>query len=280
MLYLSLGFVAAIALCVLMLKLIFRDNPEKIMAKHSEEQNSVLIKKYPEAEVENFRSSFLGIGVIGALCFCLVAFNVQSPLVAEEPIDYSPANIDPVIYVPPTVQPKPKTLPAPEVVEKKKKFSHKLEIVEDTKEILKQEVEDLPDEPEIDAPIVVPEPVAAADPEPIVDEPDPVEEPIHIIVEEMPEFPGGEKELMKFIYSQIKYPPIARENGIEGLVAISFVIDKKGEVSDYKILREPGGGCGEEALRVVKMFPKWKPGKQRGRPVKVLYSLPVQFRLE
>ncbi len=278
--YLSLGSLLAIVSLVLVLKLIFRENPEKIMQRHANDETSVLVKKYPEAQVENFRSSFLGFGLVLALAFCIFGLNVQSALNAEEPNDYMPEDMPTVTIIPNTVQKKQEMTPAPEKIEKKKKFSHKLEIVEDTKEILRQEVEDLPDEPEIDDAIVIPDvPVAITEPE-MEEEPEPEEPPIYKIVEEMPEFPGGEKEMLKFIYSNIKYPPIARENGIEGLVAISFVIGTDGSVSDYEILRDPGGGCGEEALRVVKKFPTWKPGKQRHKPVRVLYSLPVQFRLE
>ena len=89
---------------------------------------------------------------------------------------------------------------------------------------------------------------------------------------------------MEFIYKNIKYPPIARENGVEGTVVIRFVVDKDGSVDEPKILRDIGAQCGAEALRVVNMMnnmpQKWIPGKQRGKPVKVYFNLPVKFRLE
>ncbi len=104
-------------------------------------------------------------------------------------------------------------------------------------------------------------------------------EKVFVIVEEMPEFPGGEKEMMKFIYSKIKYPNEARQNGIKGLVVVDIIIDQEGNITEPKILRDPGGGLGEEALRVVKLMPKWTPGKQRGKVVKVKKSIVVRFKL-
>jgi protein TonB len=87
-------------------------------------------------------------------------------------------------------------------------------------------------------------------------------------------------EMLKFIYKNIKYPPIARENGVEGTVVIRFVVDKNGNVKEPEILRDIKAGCGAEAMRVVNMMPKWKPGQQRGRKVPVYFNLPVKFKLE
>ena len=107
------------------------------------------------------------------------------------------------------------------------------------------------------------------------------EEPeIFEIVEEMPTFPGGDQELLKFLYGNIKYPPIAKENDIQGLAVLSFVVNEDGTISNIEVLRDIGGGCGDEAARVVATMPKWNPGKQRGKSVKVAYKLPVRFKLE
>lgn len=100
------------------------------------------------------------------------------------------------------------------------------------------------------------------------------------VVEEMPGFPGGEEALMKYLASNIKYPAIARENGISGRVYLNFVVSKDGKVKDVKVLRGIGGGCDEEAIRVVKNMPDWKPGRQNGRPVAVYYNVPVNFTLK
>lgn len=107
-----------------------------------------------------------------------------------------------------------------------------------------------------------------------------IDEDIYVLVEEMPEFPGGQDAMLEFLYSRIIYPKIARENGIEGLVVISFIIFHDGSILNAEIKRDPGGGyCGEEAKRIVETMPNWEPGKQDGKPVSVAYNLPVRFQL-
>jgi periplasmic protein TonB len=110
---------------------------------------------------------------------------------------------------------------------------------------------------------------------PVVEEDKPI-----VIVEQMPQFPDGEAAMFKYLAENIQYPAVARENGIEGKVFISFVVNTDGSIVDAKVVRGIKGGCDEEALRVVRMMPKWKPGKQQGRAVRVLYNLPINFRLE
>jgi protein TonB len=100
------------------------------------------------------------------------------------------------------------------------------------------------------------------------------------VVEEMPSFPGGEAERNKFLSENIVYPRQAAENGIQGTVYVSFIVDIKGKIEDVKILRGIGGGCDEEALRVVKFMPPWKPGRQNSKNVRVLYNMPVYFKLQ
>jgi periplasmic protein TonB len=117
--------------------------------------------------------------------------------------------------------------------------------------------------------------------EQVVEEVIEVEEakPIFTIVEEMPSFPGGEGELAKFLAANIVYPQIAKESGIQGTVYVSFVVDSKGKVTDVRVLRGIGGGCDEEALRVVRMMPSWRPGKQNGQSVRVQFNMPIRFQL-
>ena len=103
--------------------------------------------------------------------------------------------------------------------------------------------------------------------------------PVFTIVEEMPGYPGGEEARMKFMADNIKYPQMAKESGITGTVYITFVVDENGKVIDAKVLRGIGGGCDEEAVRVVKMMPNWVPGKQAGKAVRVQYNMPVKFVL-
>ena len=107
-----------------------------------------------------------------------------------------------------------------------------------------------------------------------------VDEEIFLVVENEPEFPGGSDSLYAYIARNIKYPETAKKEKIEGRVFVTFVIEKDGQVSSAKILRDIGGGCGEEAIRVVKSMPKWKPGTQRGNPVRFQFNLPVSFMLE
>jgi len=99
------------------------------------------------------------------------------------------------------------------------------------------------------------------------------------VVEQMPEFPGGQEKMMKFLRENIQYPTLAAENGIQGSVYLSFIVEGTGKIRDIKVLRGVGGGLDEEAMRVVKLMPQWVPGKQNGKAVAVLFDLPVKFTL-
>jgi len=116
-------------------------------------------------------------------------------------------------------------------------------------------------------------------PAPVIEEEKKVEEPFNF-VEQMPEFPDGQAAMMKFIQSNLKYPAIARENDIQGTVVVQFVVAADGGISRVNVARGIGGGCDEEAVRVVKSMPKWRPGKHNGRAVPVNFTLPIKFRLE
>lgn len=113
-----------------------------------------------------------------------------------------------------------------------------------------------------------------------IEEEEVVEEEIFIIVETQPEYPGGDAARMKFLQENLKYPQMAKESGIQGTVYATFVVEKDGRITDVKILRGIGGGCDEEAIRVIKMMPKWKPGQQRGKGVRVQFNLPIKFTLQ
>ena len=95
----------------------------------------------------------------------------------------------------------------------------------------------------------------------------------------MPSFPGGDKKLREYLENNLKYPSQAREAGIAGRAFVTFVVEKDGSITDVKLLRGIGGGCDEEALRVVKAMPLWIPGKQRNIPVRVQFNLPIKFTL-
>lgn len=102
---------------------------------------------------------------------------------------------------------------------------------------------------------------------------------IFTVVEESAMFPGGQEELMKYISENLRYPQQAREIGTQGLVYVTFVVERDGSLTDIKILRDIGAGCGEEAVRIVKTMPKWTPAKQRGKAVRMQFNLPVKFSL-
>ena len=127
------------------------------------------------------------------------------------------------------------------------------------------------DDPTADMPDVMP-----SEDQQIVEE---TMEPL-LVVEQMPDFPGGEGELYKYLQEHIKFPPLARESGITGTVYIRFIVDKNGKISNVSLLRGIGGGCDEEAIRVIKGMPDWKPGRQNGLAVPVYFTSPVKFILQ
>ena len=135
---------------------------------------------------------------------------------------------------------------------------------------------DLQIQAEIDQQTEIPEYIPVERP---ADEENIQEKEIFYIVEEQPEFPGGDVARITYFANNIRYPAAARERGIQGIVYVGFVVEPDGSVSQVEVLRGIGGGCDEEALRVVKNMPLWKPGKQRNIPVRVRFTLPVRFTL-
>ena len=223
-------------------------------------------KKSPKANLENKKLMFIQIGMVISLLVAWMAFEHKS--YDKREIDPSLLNREVVLdeeMVEITKQEEQK----PQPVEMPKQTTQ-LEIVQDD-----VEVEDIEINAEVEQNEVIEEYVA---PE-VVDE-EVVEQEIFKIVEEMPSFPGGEAKLMEYVGKNIKNPQIARETGIQGRVFVNFVVEPDGSVSNVTVLRGIGGGCDEEAMRVVKNMPKWKPGKQRGKAVRVQYMLPVNFRLQ
>lgn len=219
-------------------------------------------KKNPEVDLEKRKSSFMWMGMLFALALVLVAFEWK----IFEKRDTGEADLDLDMIeeeiVPQSIQkpPPPPPPPAPTTV---------IEIVDDEEEIEDElEIEDL--EVDQDTEIEIIEDV----------EEEVVEEEVFTIVEEMPSFPGGEAKMFEYLGKNIKYPQIAKEAGISGVVYVNFVVGPEGDISDVKVLRGIGGGCDEEAVRVVENMPNWKPGKQRGKPVKVSYNLPIRFSLK
>ncbi len=115
----------------------------------------------------------------------------------------------------------------------------------------------------------------------VVNNVEPEDEPLDgFAVNKMPSFPGGERDLMAFLAKNIEYPTLAKEANIEGIVVLGFVVGKDGSINDINIMKDIGGGCGKEALRVVKNMPRWTPGEANGHLVKVRFTLPVRFKLQ
>ena len=98
-----------------------------------------------------------------------------------------------------------------------------------------------------------------------------------MVVENMPEFPGGRKNLMNYLAKNIKYPEEALKAKIEGRVFVNFIVEKDGSISHVKVLRGIGHGCDKESVRVVENMPRWKPGEQKGQPVRLSFNLPIKF---
>ena len=222
-------------------------------------------KKSPKANLENKKLMFTQIGLIISLLIAWMAFEHKS--YDKREIDPSLLNREVVVdeeMVEITKQEEQK----PQPVEVPKQTTQ-LEIVQDD-----VETEDIEINADVEQNEVIEDYVA-----PEVVEEEVVEQEIFQIVEEMPSYPGGEKALLEYVAKNIKYPQIARETGIQGRVFVGFVVEPDGSVSNVKILRGIGGGCDEEAMRVIKSLAKWKPGKQRGKAVRVSYQIPVVFKL-
>ncbi len=105
------------------------------------------------------------------------------------------------------------------------------------------------------------------------------EEEVYMFVEDQPSFPGGEDEMRKFISRNVEYPKEARESGIVGTVYIQFIVEKDGTLTNIKVIRGVHESLNQEALRVIKLMPKWKPGKQRGKAVRTQFTIPLKFSL-
>jgi protein TonB len=221
-------------------------------------------KKSPKADLESKKTIFIQIGLIIALAAVLLAFEwksyeKQEITLASRSVDDTPEEMIEI-----TQHEKPPPPPKPP------QQTTIIEIVEDDIEI--------EDELDIDV---------EADQETEIQEYIPIEEPeeeqeeqqIFTVVESMPGFPGGDAARIKYLNENIKYPQMARESGIQGRVFVTFVVEKDGSVTDVRVLRGIGGGCDEEAIRVIQNMPKWVPGKQRGKPVRVQFNMPILFKL-
>ena len=220
-------------------------------------------KKHPKSDLEKKRGLFFQIGLAITLLIVLGAFEYRTyeklisdlgDLVLEAEFEEDIENTFREEKPPPPPPPPP---------------PDELVIVEDDEEIEEVEIEDTESDEELE----------------IIEEEEETTDEVFMVVEDMPLFDGCKDEtctqtkIMQFIARKTKYPPIAKENNITGKVYVSFVVDKSGKVTNVKVLRGVDKYLDAEAVRVVQTMPKFKPGKQRGKPVKVQYNVPISFKL-
>ncbi|MBR2369994.1 MAG: energy transducer TonB [Paludibacteraceae bacterium] len=226
------------------------------------------IKKSPKADLENKKMMAVLIGLVMALGMVYIAFewSQQEITVYEEALQ-GPVEIDEemveVTFREETPPPPPP--PQPETV-----LSDIIDIQENDVEV---ETTDFNSEDEADARVEIQAPIAPPEEEE-------EEQVIHIRVEKMPEFPGGQEALNRFLVRNIKYPLLAQENGIQGRVICQFVVNSDGSIVDIAVVRGVEESLDKEAMRVIKSMPKWTPGRQGGKNVRVKYTLPIRFKLQ
>ncbi len=225
------------------------------------------IKKTPKANLENKKTMAILIGLVLALGIMFIAFEwskneikvyddaIQGEFVEdEEMIEVTFRN----------ETPPPPPPPIQEAV-----LSDIIDIRDDKEDI---QTKDFDSEDDKNKQVVIQAPIAA----PVED---PEENRIHVVVERMPEFPGGEAAMNQFISRNIRYPVIAQENGIQGRVVVQFVVNTDGKIVDVEVVRGVEESLDKEAVRVVKAMPPWNPGRQGGNNVRVKYTLTIRFRI-
>ena len=223
------------------------------------------LKKNPKADLRRYSGLFLEVGFVVALCAVLGAFSYTihekntagfgelEDVIAEEEI------------IPITRQQEITPPPPPEVP----KVAEVITIVDEEVEIDDElDIEDVEADQDTEVEIVA-----------MQEEEEEEEAEVFFIVENMPEFPGGELAMRKYLAEHTQYPEIAKENGLSGKVFVQFVINQKGEIENVKIARGVDPALDKEAIRVVQSLPKWKPGSQRGKPVRVSFTVPINFQL-
>ena len=225
------------------------------------------IKKSPKADLENKKTTNLLIGAILTLAVMFVGFEWSE----RETKVTTDTGIAEVVFeeeiIPITEQEQPQQAPPPPQAPPAEEV---LNIIENDSQVEESTVQASDD---TQAAVEVKyTPVE-------VEEEEVDEQQIFQVVEENPEFPGGMKECMKFLSNNIKYPQISQENGVQGRVIVQFVVNADGTIVDPVVVRGVDPYLDKEALRVIKLMPKWKPGKQRGKAVRVRYTQPVLFRL-
>ena len=228
------------------------------------------VKKSPKADLERSKGLNTLMGFVVGLAIVFVGFewSTRDVMVVKESDQVQDIIAEEEVEItrPENTPPPPPPPPAPVVTEV-------LNVVEDDVELEQQDILTSEDTQEAAQTVVYTPPA-------VEEEEEEAAQQIFTVVEEMPEFPGGMNELLKYLAKSIKYPVIAQENGIQGRVICAFVVNRDGSIVDAEVLRGVDPSLDKEALRVIMAMPKWKPGKQRGKPVRVKYTVPVTFRLQ
>ncbi len=226
------------------------------------------IKKSPKADLEGKKTTWFLVGLVLILAAMFVAFEWTK----RDVVITGDSGIVDVPFeeemVPITEQEEPKQAPPPPEAPKVEEV---LQIADNDANVQESTIQSNEDKGQAVEIKYVPE---------VVEEEEVEEQQIFQVVEEMPEFPGGMGECLKFLAKNIKYPTIAQENGVQGRVIVQFVVNQDGSIVDPVVVRSVDPYLDKEALRVIKMMPKWKPGKQRGKAVRVKYTVPVTFKLQ
>lgn len=223
------------------------------------------IKKSPHANLEGQTGSRVLMGLLTVLAVLFVAFEwtqttprTNNDLLAAEDISLEEE------LIPITMPEKKTTPPPPQAVV----TVETIEIVDDKSEVEETTIASMEDQTDV---------IEIVETEPIVeDEPTDEDEPLPA-AQVQPEFPGGAAALKKYLNDNLRYPPIPRNQGIQGRVIVAFVVNKDGSIVDITVMKALDPYLDKEAVRVVSAMPKWKPGTVQGRPVRVRYTIPVQF---
>ena len=225
------------------------------------------IKKSERADLEKGKSTSLLIGFVMALAVMFVALEWTQREVEDNSELFMARDVSLNEEMVPITLPEKKTVPPPPAAVTKAEI---IEIVEDDADIEEDIMASTEDQAEW---------VDLNEYDVVEVEPEPEEEAPFMVVEDMPEFPGGTAALLEYLRKNIKYPAICRENNIQGRVIVSFVVNKDGAIVDPEVVKSVNPSLDKEALRVISTMPNWKPGSQRGKPVRVKYTVPVNFRL-
>jgi len=225
------------------------------------------IKKSEKADLERGKGTSILIGFVMALAVMFVTLEWTEREVEDNSDLYMARETTITEEMVPITLPEKKTVPPPPAAVAKADI---IKIVEDDADIEEDIMVSTEDQVEW---------VDLDEVDYIEVEPEPEEEEVFMVVEDAPEFPGGINALLEYLKKNIKYPAICRDNNIQGRVIVSFVVNKDGKIVDPEVVKGVNPSLDKEALRVISTMPNWKPGYQRGKPVRVKYSVPVNFRL-